>query len=154
MWRCHSAQRIAREHGNSGRTPLLPQLQGMAHICRGEEIDALAPFDALPHQSRRSKLGTHCSTMPGLVIGSDLGHDFTQAPSAKQYQFLTASRTAQDPAQQESCQTPVDHTSDHSSGCHNTRLLCCKMGVCSRACHASLDAASNTVHVLHAQSGV
>src|SRR5215475_11686226 len=99
----------------------------MAHIGGGEEIDPLAPFDALPHQSRGSKLGAHRPTVPGLVISSDLGHDFTQAPSAKQDQFLAAGCTAQDPAQQERCKTPVNHTSDHSPGCHNTCLLCCKI---------------------------
>ena len=81
-WR--RTQRITREHSNRGRTPLLSQLQGMAHICRGKEIDPLAPFDALPHEPGGSKLGAYCPPIPGLVIGSDLRHDFTQAPSAKQ----------------------------------------------------------------------
>jgi hypothetical protein len=64
----------------------------MAHIGGGEKIDALAPFDALPHQPRGSKVGAHCPTMLGLVIGSNVCYDFAQAPSTRQYQFLAASR--------------------------------------------------------------
>src|SRR5262249_12032945 len=146
---CHRAQRITREHSNSGCTSLLPQLQRVAHIGGGEEIDALAPFDALPHQPRRSELGTHCATMLGLIISSDLGHDFAQTPSTVQYQFLAASSTAQDPAQQERGKTPVDHTPDHSSGYHNTCLLCCKM-----ASHTFLCASCTIGSIVGTVSGV
>src|SRR5262249_22537327 len=47
VWRGHGAQRIAREHRDGSGAPLLPQLQGVAHVCGGKKIDPLAPFNAL-----------------------------------------------------------------------------------------------------------